>query len=295
MLQLAHFSVKEYLTSGRLESDIAPGFHMATASALIAKVSLAFMLQFKEEPQPGQVIKAFPFAEYAAEFWMSFAAVSKEEDQALLDLIEIFFCFQRNPYTVCYALYRPDEEDMVFKGEGTPCSPLYYSAFGGLRKTVRMLLERNTDVDGQGGCYGNALQAASAKGHEAVVKLLLDKGVDVNVEEGVYGNALYAASSEGHEHVVKLLLDKGADVNAQGGRYGNALQAASAEGHEAVVKLLLNKGADVNFHGGYYSSALQAASCNGHEQVVNWLLDKGMDINAVGGAYCNAIQEASLG
>jgi ankyrin repeat protein len=45
--------------------------------------------------------------------------------------------------------------------------------------------------------------------------------------EDNYGNALQAASLQGHEAIVKLLLEKGADVNAQGGHYGNALQAAS--------------------------------------------------------------------
>jgi ankyrin repeat protein len=35
--------------------------------------------------------------------------------------------------------------------------------------------------------------------------------------EEQYGNALQAASSGGHEAIVKLLLEKGADVNAQGG------------------------------------------------------------------------------
>jgi ankyrin repeat protein len=87
------------------------------------------------------------------------------------------------------------------------------------------------------GEYGNALQAASARGHEQVVKLLLDKGADLNAQGGEYGNALQAAAARGHEQVVKLLLDKGADPNAQGGEYGNALQAASARGHEQVVKL----------------------------------------------------------
>ena len=66
------------------------------------------------------------------------------------------------------------------------------------------------------------------------------------MQGGDYGNALYAASARGHEQIVKLLLDKDADVNAQGGHYGNALQTASEGGHEQVVKLLLDKGAHPN-------------------------------------------------
>jgi ankyrin repeat protein len=64
--------------------------------------------------------------------------------------------------------------------------------------------------------------------------------------EGDYGNALEAASIGGHEAIAKLLIEKGADVNAQGEEYGNALQAASNGGHEAIAMLLIEKGADVN-------------------------------------------------
>jgi ankyrin repeat protein len=63
------------------------------------------------------------------------------------------------------------------------------------------------------------------------------------VQGGHYGNALQAASAKGYRQVVKMLLDKGADVNAQDGEYGNALQAALAFGHEQVVEMLLNAGA----------------------------------------------------
>jgi hypothetical protein len=43
-----------------------------------------------------------------------------------------------------------------------------------------MLLDKDADVNAQGGEYGNALQAASAGGHEQVVKTLLDKDANVN-------------------------------------------------------------------------------------------------------------------
>jgi hypothetical protein len=43
-----------------------------------------------------------------------------------------------------------------------------------------MLLDAGANVDTQSGFFGNALQAASAGGHETVVEKLLDVGADVN-------------------------------------------------------------------------------------------------------------------
>ncbi|KAI9766598.1 MAG: hypothetical protein M1840_006409 [Geoglossum simile] len=159
---------------------------------------------------------------------------------------------------------------------------LQAASVNGHEQVVKLLLDKDVDVNAQGGYYGNALQAASDQGHEQIVRLLLDKGADVNMQGGNYGNALQAASDQGHEQIVRLLLDKGADVNMQGGNYGNALQAASVNGHEQIVKLLLDKGVDVNAQGGHYGNALQAASIRGREQIVKLLLDKGANANAKG-------------
>ena len=40
------------------------------------------------------------------------------------------------------------------------------------------------------------------------MQLLLDQRANVNAQSGVYGNALQAASYKGHEQIVQLLLDK---------------------------------------------------------------------------------------
>ena len=50
-----------------------------------------------------------------------------------------------------------------------------------------------------------------------MVEMSLNEGAEVNAQGGPYGNALQAASAGGHEKVVQMLLKRGAKVNAQGG------------------------------------------------------------------------------
>jgi ankyrin repeat protein len=68
-----------------------------------------------------------------------------------------------------------------------------------------------------------------------LVKLLLDNKTDVNAQGGHYGNALYAASERGKKETVQLLLDNEAKIDAMGGYYGSPLQAASAEGDKNIT------------------------------------------------------------
>jgi len=57
--------------------------------------------------------------------------------------------------------------------------PLYYAAYTGVPAVVKKIIKRSSNVNTQGGRYGNALQAASHGRHETVVKILMDaKTVD---------------------------------------------------------------------------------------------------------------------
>ena len=249
-LQLAHFSVKEYLTSNRLDSGIAQVFQEPTARAAIANVSLAYLLHFNKEIPPKEIIQRYPFAQYSARYWMTNVAGAKDTDERVLKFIKQLFCYHSCSYKICYNLYQPDQpwKDHPWKdrhhGSDGVASELYYAAFEGLLHEVDYLLNQGIDVNIESGFHGSALQAASIGGHEQIVRLLVDKGADVNMEGGEYGSALQAASYGGHEQIVRLLVDKGADVNMEcGGYYGSALQAASIGGHEQIVKLLVSKGA----------------------------------------------------
>jgi hypothetical protein len=298
---LAHYSVKEYLVSDRIQGGQAARYSMESAAchSTIAKASLGYLGQFqKPEPMAEDTFGKCKLAQYSAKFWSSH--VQKAGDRAAKTIQATLHLLSRDnaAYLHWIRIHDPDRpwEESKFRRvlEETP-NPLYYAALYGLGEVTRLLLDSGANVNAQGGLYGNALHAASAGGHEAVVRLLLDEGANVNAQGGPYGNALHAASAGGHEAVVRLLLDEGANVNAQDELYVNALHAASAGGHETVVRLLLDEGANVNAQGGPYGNAFLAASAGGHEAVVRMLIDKGADVNAQGGRYGNVLQAALLG
>ncbi|KAJ7511655.1 ankyrin repeat-containing domain protein [Mycena galericulata] len=287
ILQLAHASVKEYLTDAKrssraLQAEISDH----TGHYMIARTCIAYLCSFDNY----EVLKASPLALYAAENWHHHVNSQGDSRELILVLMELL-----SPGSPQYAnMLRLRRMTMLGpRGEKDDNTPLALSAELGVLLGVQALLVKGANVNAQGGYYGNALQAASFEGHTEIMRALLEKGADVNAQGGEYGNALQAASYRGHTEIVQALLEKGTDINTQGGYYGNALQAASYGGHIEIVRALLEKGADVNAQGGDYGNALQAASYGGHTETVQELLEKGADVNAQGGDYGNALQAAS--
>ncbi|KAF2856939.1 hypothetical protein T440DRAFT_438129 [Plenodomus tracheiphilus IPT5] len=132
-----------------------------------------------------------------------------------------------------------------------------------------------TDSNGEG-----SLMYAVKHGHCAMAELLLDKGAEANAQGGhfgnggYYGNALQAASFEGHEVVVRLLLDKGANVNAQGGHFGNALQAAAYTGNNAILERLIEKDSIRQLQDPYDRTLLWWAAAGGRTTTVQVLISR---------------------
>ncbi|KAF7540669.1 hypothetical protein G7054_g1120 [Neopestalotiopsis clavispora] len=147
-----------------------------------------------------------------------------------------------------------------------------------LRTTPRAM--PGADVNTQGGVYGNALQAASAKGHQDIVQMLLANGADVNTQGGVYGNALQAASRGGHREIVQLLVNIGVNVNASH-TASTPLLVAAKRGHIEVVCLLLAAGADYRVADNFARTTLTYATIWNHSKVVDILFSEpGVDFNA---------------
>ncbi|KAH8797815.1 Pfs, NACHT and ankyrin domain protein [Xylogone sp. PMI_703] len=299
-LQLAHFSVKEYLMSRRVQETFQESMTEISARRSITRVCLSY-LSHLDDTRPVEEIKAkFPLAQYSAKYWMVHAKPAETEEDVQESILK-FFLQQGQAYTVWGKLFNPDlpwhenpEQD------GNMASPLYYASLAGLGHTVKSLLEKGANINAQGGDFGNALQAASAGGYEQIVQLLLDKGANINAQGGRYGNALQATSARGDEKIVQLLLDKRANVNAQSGHYTEDykkivqllldketnINTALFEGHEKIVQLLLDKRTNINVQSRHYAKD--------HKKIVQLLLDKRASINVQGGDYSNALQAASF-
>ena len=296
-VRIAHFSVQEYLESEHIQHQKAAKFSLTSvlAHTEIAQICLTYLLL------PGQrTLEDYPLISYAAKHWYNHYEYLDNPASVLDDCI--LRLFERRDLLVAWIeIHDPDEGGYIPTGspDDVPDS-VYYASLMGLEQTLHKLVNNGQSeplvakrINAQGGRYGNALQAATRKGHFEIMRILLKKGADVNAQGGLYGNALRAASYKGCTQAVRILLDRGADVNALFDHYGNALQEASRQGYLQVVRLLLDKGADTNARSGWYGSALHEASLNGHDQVVQLLLDKGADVNAQGGYYGNVLQVAS--
>ena len=147
-LRLAHFSVKEYLLSDRLDSDIARSFQERYARAAISKICLAYLLQFDEKVVQTDILRYYPLAIYSATYWLINATRAKDTDNETLQLIEQLFGSSKGPYKICYDLHRPDQPwHKPYKTNHSVAPALYYAALGGLLHTVKYLLDRGADVN----------------------------------------------------------------------------------------------------------------------------------------------------
>jgi ankyrin repeat protein len=315
VVELAHFSVKEYLVSERIQNGEAKKYiiEQIPAHISITEVSLGYLLQFdKLDSLDSETTEKFPLAEYAAQHWTQHARAAGKDSMAINPLIKEFFLFKKNAYVNWIRLFDLDYESARNNRIASPdktASPLYYASLAGLAESVKLLLDEGVDVNAQGGRYGNALYAAVRCSHDEIIQHLINAEADVNAEgrwtiflvtegqiteESNYVSVLHTASEMGHSQIVQRLLQAGAKVNMRG-RHNRSkpLYEASKNGHDQVVQLLLNAGADVNAQGGNFGNALQAASSEGHDQIVQRLLEARANVHTQGGEYGNALQAAS--
>ncbi|KAH9171606.1 hypothetical protein EDB89DRAFT_1817517, partial [Lactarius sanguifluus] len=215
VVQFAHFSVKEFLTSDRLanlEADISH-FHirLEPAHTVIAQACLAILLQSE---YGDRVESSSPLLEYAARHWVGhsrFESVSLRVEDGIRRLFD-------------------------------PCKP-HFEAW--LRSHIidkqwmSFVQDKVTGYENR-----TPLHAASKDGLVDVALWLLDHGADANPKENDHSTPLHLAAASGHLELVRTLLGHGADVNAVTKDGRTPLHVASERGHADIVRLLIQHGAD---------------------------------------------------
>src|SRR6266702_2937545 len=289
VVQFAHFSVKEFLTSDRLanlKADISY-FHirLEPAHTVIAQACLAILLQSDYNKRAKS---SSPLTDYAAQYWVDhaqFENVSLRVEDGMRRLFD-----PAKPHlTAWLKSYNIDEEWPSFAGGTVPSNYfgpppeytsecLYYAALCGFRDlTKHLIAEYPQHINAIVGLNETPLFAALRNSHIQVAELLHQHGaVTYSSYEG--RTLLHAASEDGLTDVAQWLLNIGADANAQRDDHTTPLHLAAANGHLEIIRTLLVHGVDVNAAATRDNrTPLHEASKGGHVDIVRLLIQNGAD------------------
>ncbi|KAL6907175.1 ankyrin repeat-containing domain protein [Trichoderma evansii] len=241
-VRLAHFSIKEYLTSDRIFQSHASSFAFTESDAHmhIGHLCLAYHLHissmtrisdfYKDENRYkkklltyaslnwAEHLEMIPHASWPLKVSRNAVLSMSIRSQSLLLMVSNYY-----PY-----------KDLIWR-------PHCFTAMRGFRQLTEMLISRSpgfnkylTQVD-----LDEGLRYATDNRRKSIAKLFLDNGAQMH-------DYLEKAAEQGDAAIVGLLLDHGAETNVIAGKLDSALRATLWGGHLDLLKLLLSRGADVN-------------------------------------------------
>ena len=288
IVQFAHFSVKEFLTSDRLSSaseDLSP-YHIVPhlAHSTLARSSLSVLLQLDDRIDK-ESITNFPLADYAARYWFVHSQFISAES-TIRESIERLFDREMPHFAAWVWIHDIDdpwrESTPTTLPEWPEAQPLYYAILCDLYWLIEHLIYTYPgDVNSRGGWHETPLLAAFMTEDLDVAALLLRSGADVNVLDNEGWSPLHRASSNGRIDIVRFLLDHCADVNLPGQKHFTPLLLASSAGGLEISRLLVQHGADVNARTVTNWTPLIFALIGNKLDIVRFLLDNGADVNSV--------------
>ena len=221
VIQFAHFSVKEYLTSKRLteSKETISRFRvsMTLAHTVIAQACLGLLLHIDENSTEDD-LERFPLTKYAARHSTAharFEGVSRN----IQDGMKRLFDPNDRHFPVWVWIYHlewpRDILDTFEHQTGAKGTPLHYAAFNGLHDVVKFLIvERSQNVNARGFNKNETpLMVASRRGYSEVAHVLLEHGADTESRDDYGYGPLNLASTNGHVEVIQVLLEHYADAD----------------------------------------------------------------------------------
>jgi len=285
IVQFSHFSVKEFLTSDRLQMSNGWNIRqyyipLEPAHAILARACVTVLLQV-DKNQDEKQFRALPLGSYAMDHWgrhARFEDVASRIEDSLAYLFNPKMPYFKPRFLVRCFMGMPDNvEPGFFSDEPDKVTPLFlaaYCGFSGLAK--HLIITHAPDVNAECGDRSSPLHGASFNGQLDSARILLDNGAHVNAEGYNDWTPLHYASHYGHLKFSQLLLGQGANLNARTNYQNTPLYLASEMGYLEIVRLLLDRGADVDVRGQYGLTSLtpyQVATQRGHHDVAQLLLE----------------------
>ena len=282
VVQFSHFSVQEFLISGRLSKSRVKlsHFHVSLKSAhtTLAKASLSILLSLGSGVDK-DCIEGIPFSRYAAQHWTEhsrFEDVSSSVESAM----ERLFNQDGPSFATWIWIYDIDRPfcDQMLDARPPPIEtpPLYYATLCGFYRLAKHLIASHPgDVHITGGYHDSSLNAALAKGNIEIAMLLLQSGANVDTMNEVGNTALHEAAQIGRPRTVRLLLEHHANIDILSRDGWTPLMLASCEGKIEIMELLIQSGAAVDSSNNEGWKPLLLASRYGHLKIVKLLIQSG--------------------
>ena len=219
VVQFAHFSVKEFLTSARFaekRDSISRRYHisMTPAHTVITQACLGMLLHLDQSITKDGLAQ-FPLAEYAANYWFKHARFDGVQQNA--DAEEgMKQLFDRTKAYLSTWLWIHDPTSWRERDEGpSPFrgTPLHYAAFCGLHGIAEIVAtEYPEDVNSHSlDDASTPLHLTSREGHVEVARMLVERGADVSAQAEDGSTPLHSASCRNHVEVARMLVEHGAD------------------------------------------------------------------------------------
>lgn len=324
VVRFAHFSVAEYLVSGRsnLFTGILIPSHNYIGDCCVSMLLQADHLRLQTEEME-DLVNRQSLLLYAAGSWFFHIEQLETRDKLSRRLSSgVYKLLDRGSgsenFHTWMEIYEPVEGEFMWSPSTVTAhassiqTPLFYACRLGLVDATHYFIKAGGDVNQHVPRWGTPLHMASMQGSYKVIEMLLHSGADAKVRDYNGRTAFGCAVLRGQEKIRRLLLDHGIDANAelrhaahnydleivrfllQNGVNANyALQAAVRSGCFQIVEFIVQKIADLNAD--TYSRALFEAARAGHSDIFEFLLGRGASIMATRGDGLNIVLAAVQG
>ena len=290
VVQFAHFSVKEFLTSthfAQKRNSISSRYHisMTPAHTVITQACLGMLLHL-DQTVTRHSLSQFHLAKYAAIYWFMhacFEGVSQNMEEGMKQLFD-----RMKPYlSIWLWIHDPTGYSQQERAGATVplplCgTPLHYAAFCGLYDIAKILAtEYPKGVNSQS--FDDAstpLHLTLREGHVDVAWMLVERGADMTAQAKDRMTPLHWALDGGHVDVARMLVERGANVSAQAQDGMTPLHLASIGGDVDVAWILLEHCADVSAQAQDGTTPLHMALIEGRVDVARMLMERGADMSA---------------